>query len=284
MNQVKENYWTNIIVPKRHLLEINLSEIIEYKDLLFMFIRRDIVTIYKQTILGPIWYFIQPLLTMVIYIVIFSNIAKIPTDGIPPSMFYLTGIIIWNYFTECFTQTSDSFFINSSLFGKVYFPRLIIPLSKLISSLIKLFFQSSLLLIVYIYFILNEADIHVNNSILLIPFFILLIGGIGLGLGLIISSLTTKYRDLTFVTSFGIQLLMYATPIIYPMSILPEQYRQIMNWNPIAHIVEGCRYAILGAGQFTYDGIFYTTIFTIIVLFTGIIMFNSTERNFMDTV
>jgi len=284
MNQDQENYWTNIIVSKRNLLDINLAEIWEYKDLLYMFIRRDIVTIYKQTILGPIWYFIQPLLTMVVYIIVFSNIANIPTDNVPPALFYLAGIVMWNYFSDSFSQTSDTFFQNASIFGKVYFPRIIVPLSKVISTLIKFFIQALLFFAVYIYFFIRGSNLNPGYTVLLVPFYLFLMGSIGLGVGIIFSSLTTKYRDLKFIISTFIQLFMYATPVIYPMSILPEKYYAMMFFNPVAHIIEGFKFAFFGSGELNIGGLVYTTIFAFIILIAGIIIFNKIEHNFMDTI
>ncbi len=230
-----------------------------------MFVKRDIITVYKQTIFGPIWYFVQPILTMLVYIVIFSVIAKIPTDGIPPPLFYLAGIIMWNYFSECFGQTSDTFFQNTYIFGKVYFPRLIVPSSKFISAFIKRIIQSLLFLMLYFYFFNKGINFKLNIMLLiLIPYLVILMGLLGCGAGIIFSSLTTKYRDLKFVIKFGVQLMMYATPIIYPLSIVPSEYRILILLNPMAHIIEAFKYILLGSGEFTYQGIFYSTFGTII--------------------
>ena len=284
MNELSQNKWDIEIYPKRSLFDVQIKEIWEYRNLLYMFIKRDIIVVYKQTILGPIWYLIQPVLTMLVFIVVFSNIAKIPTDGIPPPLFYLAGIVMWNYFAECFTHTSDTFYQNTALFGKVYFPRLIIPLAKTVSAVIKFLIQTLLFLSVLIFFMLKGSSVEPNSAIFLIPFFMLLMGGLGLGFGIIFSSLTTKYRDLKFLISFGVQLLMYATPVIYPMSAIPERYLFLIVWNPIAHIIEGFKYAFLGAGELSLMYMLYTTVFTIVVLGIGIIIFNKTEKNFLDTV
>ena len=278
------NDWDMIVQPKRHFLDLNFRELWDYRDLLLMFVKRDIVTVYKQTILGPIWYFAQPVMTMLVYIVVFGNIARIPTDGIPQPLFYLSGIIMWNFFAECFTQTSDTFSQNARIFGKVYFPRLIIPLSKVISSLIKFFIQLFLFLVIFFYFYFSDANIKPGIALLITPYLVILMAGLGLGAGIILSSLTTKYRDLKFLITFGIQLLMYGTPVIYPMSAIPDTYRAFITANPLSHILEGFKYGFLGAGNLTLTGILYTTLITFILLFAGIVIFNKTEQNFMDTV
>lgn len=279
-----DDSWDLVIRPKRHLLDVNLKEIWDYRDLLYMFVKRDIITIYKQTILGPIWFFVQPIMTMLVYVVVFGNIAKIGTDGIPKPLFYLSGIIMWNYFAESFNKTSTTFVSNAGIFGKVYFPRLIVPLSLVTSGLIKFLIQFGLFLAVYLYFYFTRNDIHPNPWLLSTAYLLLLMAGLGLGFGIIFSSLTTKYRDLTFLIGFGVQLAMYATPIIYPMSLLGERMQAIMWWNPIAHIIETFKYGFLGAGEASITGLAYTTIFMIIVLTLGIIIFNRTEQTFMDTV
>lgn len=280
--------WDLIIKPRRSLLDVNLKELWRYRDLLTMFVRRDVVTLYKQTILGPIWFFVQPILTMFVYVVVFGNIAGIATDGIPQPLFYLAGIIIWNYFSECFIQTSDTFLQNREMFGKVYFPRLIMPLSKVVSGLIKFFIQFALFLAVYFYFIIRGVNLSVSGTLFLVPVLILLMAGLGLGFGLIFTSLTTKYRDLKFLIQFGVQLLMYATPIIYPMSELEGKMGGALQtaifFNPLAHIVEAFKHAFLGKGMVTTEGLLYTGFFTTFVLVIGVLIFNRTERNFMDTV
>jgi lipopolysaccharide transport system permease protein len=250
-----------------------------------MFVRRDIVTVYKQTILGPIWYFLQPLLTMLVYVVVFANIAGISTDGIPQALFYLSGIIIWNYFSECFMQTSDTFSQNQDMFGKVYFPRLILPLSKVVSGLIKFFIQFLLFVGFYLYFLIIGTEIAPNIMFLItVPLLLIQMAALGLGLGLIFTSLTTKYRDLKFLVQFGVQLLMYATPIIYPISTIPDKFKIYILLNPLSHIVETFKLAVLGKGEFLVGSMIYSLCFTLVILLIGILIFNKTERSFMDTV
>jgi len=276
--------WDLVIKPQQKLLNLNLKEIWQYRDLLTLFVKRDIVTVYKQTVLGPIWFFVQPIMTMLVYVVVFGNVAGISTDGIPKPLFYLSGIIIWNYFSECFMQTSSTFSTNQDMFGKVYFPRLIMPLSKVVSGLVKFSIQFLLFLVVYIYFIINGVVVSASFSLLLVPFFMLLMAGLGLGFGLIFTSMTTKYRDLQFLIQFGVQLLMYATPIIYPMSLIEGNLKTIISLNPLAHIVEAFKYSFLGQGELSLYGLGYATVFTIIILIAGVLIFNKTERSFVDTV
>jgi lipopolysaccharide transport system permease protein len=276
--------WDLIIEPQQGLLDVNFKEIWDYRDLLFLFVKRDVVTVYKQTVLGPIWFFVQPIMTMLVYIVVFGNIAGIPTDGIPKPLFYLSGIIIWNYFSECFLKTSDTFTVNQDMFGKVYFPRLIMPLSKVVSGLIKFFIQFILFLVVYLYFLVDGVPVQLGFELLLVPYFIVLMALLGLGFGLIFTSMTTKYRDLKFLIQFGVQLLMYATPIIYPMSEIPEKIRYFIFFNPLSHIVEGFKLAFLGQGSLTTSGLLYSSACTLIVLIVGILIFNKTEKTFVDTV
>jgi lipopolysaccharide transport system permease protein len=275
-----------IIRPKRHAFDINFKEIWQYRDLLLMFVKRDVITVYKQTILGPIWFVVQPILTTITYIVVFGNIAKISTDGTPMALFYLSGIVIWNYFSESFTQTSDTFMQNSQIFGKVYFPRLIMPLSKVISGLIKFFIQLCFFLLVYAYYLINDPGVvQPNWTIALIPFYVLIMSMTGLGLGILFTSMTTKYRDLKFLITFGVQLLMYATPVIYPMSTIPEgKFKMILQLNPLSPIVESFKYSFLGAGEFSLTGLAYSLGFALVALFLGMIVFHKTERNFIDTV
>lgn len=277
--------WDLIIKPQQKLLNLNLKEIWQYRDLLTMFVKRDVVTVYKQTVLGPIWFFVQPIMTMLVYVVVFGNIAEISTDQIPAPLFYLTGIIIWNYFSECFLQTSDTFSQNQDMFGKVYFPRLIMPLSKVISGLIKFFIQFALFLLLYIYFIVVEdVSVSISWSVLLVPYLIVLMACLGLGFGLIFTSMTTKYRDLRFLVQFGVQLLMYATPIIYPMNLIEGRLKTIISLNPLAHVVEAFKYGFLGRGELSASGLIYSTTFAIIILALGILIFNKTEKSFVDTI
>lgn len=279
-----EEHWDLIIRPKRHLLDVNLREVWDYRDLLYMFVKRDIVTVYKQTILGPVWFFVQPIMTMLTYVVVFGNIAKISTDGIPAPLFYLSGITLWNYFSESFNKTSGTFTSNAHIFGKVYFPRLIVPLSVVISNVIKFFIQFGLFLIMWVWYLASAKAIQPNLWLLSTGYCLVLMAGLGLGFGIIFSSLTTKYRDLTFLIQFGVQLGMYATPIIYPMSTLSEKYQRVLWWNPISHIVEAFKYGFLGSGQASVLGLTYATVFTVITLAIGVIIFNKTEQTFMDTV
>lgn len=273
------------IKPKKHLLDINFKEIWFYRDLLYMFVKRSIITVYKQTILGPIWFLVQPLLTTAMYILVFGQIAKISTDGLPQILFYMSGIVIWNYFSESFNQTAHTFNANAHIFGKVYFPRLIIPFAEIISGLVKFFIQFSFFIIIYLYFIFSgNPSIQPNWTLALVPVYIGLMAGIGLAAGLIFSSLTTKYRDLNHLLTFGVQLLMYATPVIYPVSTIPEKYKIFIQANPLTPILEGFKYAFLGAGHFSWEALAYSGGFMTVLLFLGIIIFHQTERNFIDTV
>ncbi len=275
--------WDLIIRPKRKWYEIDLKNIWKYRDLLFLFVKRDFVAVYKQTILGPFWIFIQPILTTITFTVIFSNVAKLDTDGTPAILFYLAGITLWTYFSDCLTKTSTTFIVNANIFGKVYFPRLIIPISVIISNLIKLGIQILLFVLVLLYFFFTSHTIHPNAYILLIPLLIFIMAGLGLGTGIIISSLTTKYRDLTFLVAFGVQLLMYATPIVYPVSITGK-YKHLILLNPMSSIVETFKYGFTGTGFFSWGYLFYSFIFMIILLALGIVIFNKTEKSFVDTV
>lgn len=278
-------HWDLIIKPQSSLLDIPWKDIWRYRDLLYMFVKRDVITVYKQTILGPIWFVVQPILTTAVYVFIFGKVAQISTDGMPQVLFYLSGIVIWNYFAESFNQTATTFKLNEAIFGKVYFPRLIMPLSKVASGLIKFFIQFAFLLVVYFYYIIsgNEA-IQPNSNILLIPLYIVMMAGLGLGFGIVFTSWTSKYRDLTFLLSFGIQLLMYATPVIYPVSTIPEKYKAFILANPMTPIVEGFKYALLGSGSFSWANLLYSMVFMSILLFVGIVIFNKTEKSFIDTV
>jgi lipopolysaccharide transport system permease protein len=276
--------WTMTIRPKRHWFDLRLGELVQYRDLIMLFVRRDFVSVYKQTILGPLWYLIQPLLTTVVFTVIFGNIAGLPTDGLPPFLFYLSGTVIWSYFAECLNKTSLVFITNAQLFGKVYFPRLAVPLSIIISNLLSFAIQFILFLAFTLFFFLQGAEIQPNLMILLTPAMLLIMAGMGLGFGIIVSSLTTRYRDLRFLVSFGVQLWMYATPVIYPVSAVPEQLQPLIRLNPLTPIVESFRYAYLGAGTVSTPSLIYSGVFTLIVLLIGVLLFNRTEATFMDTV
>lgn len=277
--------WTEIIKPKRGWFDVKLKEIWRYRDLIMLFVRRDFVSVYKQTILGPLWLFIQPLFTTFIFYFVFNRIANIPTDGVDPILFYLSGITLWNYFSDCFNKTSNTFVANASIFGKVYFPRLTTPISIVISNLIKLFIQLVLFLCIVVYNVaFNGTQIHPNMTLLLFPFLILLMAVMGLGMGILFSALTTKYRDLSFLLTFGIQLLMYATPIIYPLSFTHGKLHTVLSFNPITPIIENFRYAFFGIGSFDLGGLIYSSVFSFTVLFIGILFFNKVENKFMDTV
>ena len=277
--------YTTIIKPQNKLFEIDFKEIWRYRDLLVMFIKRDIVTQYKQTILGPTWYFIQPALTTIMYMVVFGGIAGISTDGLPQPLFYLAGIVLWQYFSECLNKTSATFTQNQHIFGKVYFPRLISPLSNVLSNLVRMSIQFLLFLIVYVYYVAVGVDVMPNAYALLLPLLIVMLAGLSLGFGIIISSMTTKYRDLTILFTFIVQLWMYATPVIYPLStITNEKIRMLMGINPLTSIFEAFKYGMLGVGQFSWGGLGYSFGFMVVLLLVGIVVFNKVQRSFMDTV
>jgi len=284
----KDDTWLYEISAKRKLIDLNFKDIWQYRDLLMLFVKRDIVTVYKQTVLGPLWFFIQPLFTMVIFTVIFNKVAGISTGNIPNYLFNLAGIVTWNYFKETLTATSDTFRKNQDIFGKVYFPRIIMPLSIVISNLLKYGIQMLIFIGFYLYFVfLQDKSIHPNSSIIFLPVLILIMAMLGLGIGMVISSMVTKYRDLKFLVTFGIQLLMYISAVFYPLSLVNEKipnYAWIVEYNPMAHIIETARYMLLGSGEVTFFGIVYTIVFTLLMFFTGIIIFNRTEKSFIDTV
>jgi len=275
--------YTTVIKPKNKLFEVDFKEIWQYRDLFSMFVKRDIITQYKQTILGPTWFFIQPILTMIIYMV-FCGIAKIPTDGLPGPLFYLIGIVSWNYFSDCLNKTSSTFTTNQAIFGKVYFPRLIVPLSTVASGLLRMGIQFMLFVAVYIYYIAIGAKIEPNIYVLLIPVLILMLAGLSLGFGIIISSMTTKYRDLTILFTFIVQLWSYGTPVMYPLSMVPHKYQWLVALNPVTSIVETFKYSTMGAGTFSWGLLGYSFVFMIVLLGIGIVVFNKVQRSFMDTV
>lgn len=280
-----DNQWTMDIEPHRSLFDFRLLELWQYRDLILLFVRRDFVAVYKQTVLGPLWYIIQPLLTTIILTFVFGRIAGLPTDGIPHFLFYMSGVVVWSYFAECLNKTSNTFSLNANLFGKVYFPRLAVPISILISNLITFFVQFSFLLLFIGFYMVQDVDIRVDFVwVLLTPLLLMIMAGLGLGFGVIISSLTTKYRDLRFLVTFGVQLLMYATPVIYPVSAIPNELRWIILANPMTSIVEAFRYAYLGTGTVSVLHIIYSLVFMIVTVFLGIIIFNRVEQTFMDTV
>ncbi|MHA4846788.1 ABC transporter permease [Flavitalea antarctica] len=286
-NQIEafRDKWDLEIKPSSGLFDLNLRDLLRYRYLLFLFVKRDFVAQYKQTVLGPFWHILQPVLTSVIFMFVFGKVARIPTEGVPPILFYLSGLTLWNYFAACFTNTSNTFVHNAAIFGKVYFPRLIIPLSVVLSNIIRLGVQLLLLIGVMIYYHFNGFPIIFSSSILILPALIILMAGIGLGLGIIVSSLTTKYRDLTVLVGFGVQLLMYATPIVYPLSYLNNTgYQSIVKLNPLTGIVEAFRYALFQMGTFHVGDLIYTFLFMLIVLGIGLLLFNKVEKTFMDTV
>lgn len=280
----QEDSWTEVIQPRTGLLDLGLAEVWRYRDLVLLFVRRDFVSTYKQTILGPIWFFIQPLLTTLTYVVIFGNIAQLSTDGMPQLLFYMAGITIWNYFAQTLTSTSTVFTANAHIFGKVYFPRLTMPLSIVLSNLVRFGIQLALFLMFWVYFLVTTEVVRPNAFILLTPLLVILMGLLALGLGMIFSSLTTKYRDLAMLLTFGVQLLMYATPVIYPLSSLSPKYQWLIIANPVSSIIETFRYAFLGAGTFSWGMLGYSALMTLLILMVGTIIFNKVQKSFTDTV
>jgi len=281
---LNDDHWTMVIRPKAHWLQLRFDELWQYRDLIMLFVRRDFVAAYKQTVLGPLWHIIQPLFTTLTFTFIFGNVAGLSTDGLPKFLFYMAGTVAWGYFAKCLTSTSETFTANAGIFGKVYFPRLAIPVSIIISALITFGIQFGIFLFCIIYFGMHGASIHPNSWILLTPVLLLLMAGLGLGSGIIVSSLTTRYRDLRHLVSFGVQLFMYATPVIYPLSTIPEKYRSLIMANPMTPIIETFRFAFLGAGTVDAMHLLYSAGFTVVVLLAGIFLFNKVERTFMDTV
>ena len=277
--------WTTIIKPHNKLWEVDFKELWRYRDLFMMYVKRDIITMYKQTILGPLWFIIQPAITTIMYMVVFGGIAGISTDGLPQPLFYLAGICLWQYFADCLNKTSSTFISNQGIFGKVYFPRLVAPLSTIVSGLVKLGIQILLFVIVYIYFLAIGTPVEPNWALSLFPLLVIMIAGLALGFGIIISSLTTKYRDLTILFTFIVQLWMYGTPVIYPLSSIPEgKIKLLMQLNPITPIVETFKYGTLGTGEFSWNMLGYSFCFMLVVLSIGIVLFNKVQRSFMDTV
>jgi lipopolysaccharide transport system permease protein len=278
--------WDSILKPHSSVFDLQLSEIWRYRDLLLLFVKRDFSAQYKQTILGPLWHLIQPIFTTAIYLLLFGKIANIPTDGIPPILFYMSRIAMWNYFSACLTNTSNTFIANASIFGKVYFPRLILPISTVISNIVRLGIQFFLLFTAMMWFHLFKGfQLDVTFLWLWIPLLVLLLAGIGLGLGIIISSLTTKYRDFIVLMGFVVQLLMYMSPIGYPMSFIHNpKYRAIINLNPLSSIIEAFRYALFRRGNPNFSGLLYSSSYMVIVLFIGLLIFSKVEKTFMDSV
>lgn len=284
MSHAVNEEWDLVIESKTKLFDLQLKKLWRYRDLLLLLVRRDFVAFYKQTILGPIWFFIQPIFTTIIYVFIFSTLAGIGTDGIPPPLFYVSGITAWTYFSECSNKTASVFRDNAGMFGKVYFPRLIMPLSIVISNLIRFFVQLFLMILIMIYYAATTGGVVVTWYVLLFPLLVLIMAVLGMGIGLIVSSLTTKYRDVALLLNFGIQLLMYAAPVVYPLSSLGGKLRFLVSLNPMTNIIEGFRLGFLGHGSVTLFGMLYTTVITLVILTVGIIIFNRAEKNFVDTV
>jgi lipopolysaccharide transport system permease protein len=288
MSRIEENEnWLYEITPKRKLIDLNFAEIWRYRDLLFLFIKRDIVTVYKQTILGPLWFFIQPLFTSIIFTLVFNNIASIPTGDVPSFLFNLTGITAWNYFNQCLSGTSNTFTANAGIFGKVYFPRVIMPLKTVISNLFKFGIQLLILIVFYSYFLIRGYELSLNLNLILFPIYVLMMALLGLGAGMTISALTTKYRDLTVLIGFATTLLMYISAVPYPLSEVSEKmpdWAWLVKYNPLTQIIEGFRYMVLDTGTFTWTGFLYTFGISIVLFLLGLIIFNRTEKNFIDTV
>lgn len=279
--------WLFEITPKNKFFSLNLKEVWQYRDLLMLFVKRDVVTVYKQTVLGPLWYLIQPLFTSIIFTIIFNTMAGIDTGTVPPFLFNLAGITVWNYFTACLNGTSDTFRSNAGIFGKVYFPRIIVPLSIVVSSLLKFGIQFFIFIVFYLYFYFQGAAVRLNGSVLFFPLLIVLMGVLGLGLGMLISSLVTKYRDFSNLIGFGAQLLMYLSAVMYPMALIKEKlpsYGWLVEYNPLAYVIETTRYMLLNVGQISILGLGYTFLITVIVFFTGLLVFYRTEKSFIDTV
>ena len=287
MNNNNPNDWLFEITPKNKFFTLNLKEVWQYRDLLMLFVKRDVITVYKQTVLGPLWYLIQPLFTSVTFTIIFNNVAGINTGTIPPFLFNLAGITVWNYFTACVNGTSDTFKGNAGIFGKVYFPRIITPLSVVISNLIKFGIQFVIFVVFYFFYYIQGADLRLNVFVAFFPLLIIIMGVLGLALGMLISSMVTKYRDFSNLVGFGIQLLMYLSAVMYPMELIKEripEYGWLVDYNPLAYIIQTSRYMLLGIGEISYLGLGYTLLFTIIVFFVGLLVFNKTEKSFIDTV
>jgi lipopolysaccharide transport system permease protein len=284
--QHKED-WDAVIESKQSFLNINFKELWNYRDLLMLFVKRDVVTVYKQTILGPLWYLIQPLFTSLIFTIIFNNVAGISTGATPSFLFNLAGVMVWNYFTSCLNETSDTFKKNASIFGKVYFPRLIVPLSVVISNLVKFGIQFLIFVAFYVYYVFQGMTSEITSAVLLFPLLVAVMGILGLGMGMIISSMVTKYRDLSFLVGFGVQLLMYVSAVMYPMALLKEKlpkFGWLIEYNPLAYVIETARYLLLHEGKISNLGLLYTIGVTFIIFVIGLLVFHKTEKSFIDTV
>jgi lipopolysaccharide transport system permease protein len=283
-NAESEENWDLVIRARTRWYDLRIDEFLRYKDLVLLFVRRDFVSLYKQTILGPLWFFLQPVITTLTFTVIFGNLAQISTDGQPKLLFYLSGITLWNYFSETLTKTSDTFAANASIFGKVYFPRIVVPVSIVISNLYKLGIQFLLFGAAWAYYYFATKQVHPTSALLLVPLLVTMMGVLGLAFGMFISSLTTKYRDLKFLVVFGVQLMMYASPVVYPLSIVPERYRWMIVANPVTAIIETFKYAFLGVGEFNWLYLGYSLLFTIVFFTVSLAVFHKIEKSFMDTV
>ena len=284
---MSDKNWDLIIQNKSSLFRLDLHEVWRYRDLLRMYVKRDIITFYKQTILGPMWFFIQPIMTTIMFMFVFGGIAGISTDGVPQAVFYLAGLVCWNYFADCLTKCSDTFNANQQIFGKVYFPRLIVPFSIVISNMVKMGIQLVLFLAVYAYYFIVLGTFEINWTIVLFPVLLLMLASLGLGFGLVISSLTTKYRDLRFLITFGVQLWMYATPVIYPLSVMKQNYPDkiwVIVANPLTAIIETFKFGFTGVGVFEWNYLLYSFVMSIAVLLLGIIVFNRVQKSFMDVI
>lgn len=284
LRTMKEEHWDAVLTAKQPLFDLRLGEVWQYRDLLLLFVRRDIKQVYMQTILGPLWFFIQPILTTLVFTIVFGNMADIPTDGIPPVLFYLAGITFWNFFAEALNKSSTVFRDNQNIFGKVYFCRLVVPLSIVVNNMVRFGIQLLMFLIVYFYFLTQTSHIHPNAHALLFPLLVLINAGLALGFGLIITSMTAKYRDLFFLLQFGIQLWMYASPVIYPLSEVPEQYRIFVVLNPLTAVIETFKFGILGEGTFSWWYLGYSFLSMLGILLIGIISFNRMEKTFVDVI
>ena len=289
MNNSENNAtpWLFEITPKNKFFSLNLTEVWQYRDLLLLFVKRDIVTVYKQTVLGPLWYLIQPLFTSITFTIIFNNLAGINTGTVPPFLFNLAGITVWNYFTACLTGTSNTFGANAGIFGKVYFPRIIVPISIVISNLLKFGIQFGIFIAFYFLYYFQGAAISLNGLVVFFPLLIIVMGILGLGLGMFISSLVTKYRDFSHLIGFGVQLLMYVSAVVYPMALVKEkmpEYAWLVQYNPLAYIIETTRYMLLNVGYLSFWGLGYTFVATVLIFLVGVLIFNRTEKSFIDTV
>ena len=283
----KNTTWLFEITPKNKFFSLNLNEVWQYRDLLVLFVKRDIVTVYKQTVLGPLWYLIQPLFTSITFTIIFNNLAGINTGTVPPFLFNLAGITVWNYFTACLTGTSNTFGANAGIFGKVYFPRIIVPISIVISNLLKFGIQFGIFIAFYFLYYFQGAAISLNGLVVFFPLLIIVMGILGLGLGMFISSLVTKYRDFSHLIGFGVQLLMYVSAVVYPMALVKEkmpEYAWLVQYNPLAYIIETTRYMLLNVGHMSFWGLGYTFVATVLIFLVGVLIFNRTEKSFIDTV